>query len=142
MNIISNDGRNKLNRSRKARVSYKVQRTINASLNAFFFQAEDGIRDLTVTGVQTCALPIWLTQQAQSKNLAADKTTAIIDRFDKAVQVQAASRIDTAKEEVGKIAALYNQSSLQLLASPYPDSFGDWLGVSGDAAGRHFLGMI
>src|SRR5256886_8893964 len=28
------------------------------SLYIFFFQAEDGIRDLTVTGVQTCALPI------------------------------------------------------------------------------------
>src|SRR3989475_1240391 len=27
-------------------------------LFSFFFQAEDGIRDLTVTGVQTCALPI------------------------------------------------------------------------------------
>src|SRR5579862_9953909 len=26
--------------------------------NVFFFQAEDGIRDGTVTGVQTCALPI------------------------------------------------------------------------------------
>src|SRR5437764_12256851 len=25
----------------------------------FFFQAEDGIRDTSVTGVQTCALPIW-----------------------------------------------------------------------------------
>src|SRR5438874_7664968 len=25
----------------------------------FFFQAEDGIRDLYVTGVQTCALPIY-----------------------------------------------------------------------------------
>src|SRR3712207_9506912 len=25
----------------------------------FFFQAEDGIRDIGVTGVQTCALPIW-----------------------------------------------------------------------------------
>src|SRR5437660_2185011 len=25
----------------------------------FFFQAEDGIRDGHVTGVQTCALPIW-----------------------------------------------------------------------------------
>src|SRR2546430_7743234 len=25
---------------------------------SLFFQAEDGIRDLTVTGVQTCALPI------------------------------------------------------------------------------------
>src|SRR5438309_3537623 len=28
---------------------------------SFFFQAEDGIRDGTVTGVQTCALPISLT---------------------------------------------------------------------------------
>src|SRR3989440_6573536 len=27
-------------------------------LKCFFFQAEDGIRDLIVTGVQTCALPI------------------------------------------------------------------------------------
>src|SRR5258707_12032088 len=27
-------------------------------LKAFFFQAEDGIRDIGVTGVQTCALPI------------------------------------------------------------------------------------
>src|SRR2546430_8741298 len=27
-------------------------------LFSFFFEAEDGIRDLTVTGVQTCALPI------------------------------------------------------------------------------------
>src|SRR3712207_5511323 len=26
----------------------------------FFFQAEDGIRDIGVTGVQTCALPIWI----------------------------------------------------------------------------------
>src|SRR5690606_39513504 len=26
----------------------------------FFFQAEDGIRDFHVTGVQTCALPIWI----------------------------------------------------------------------------------
>src|SRR5579862_2023832 len=28
------------------------------TLSFFFFQAEDGIRDGTVTGVQTCALPI------------------------------------------------------------------------------------
>ena len=27
----------------------------------FFFQAEDGIRDWSVTGVQTCALPIYRT---------------------------------------------------------------------------------
>src|SRR5690606_39407201 len=27
---------------------------------SFFFQAEDGIRDFHVTGVQTCALPIYV----------------------------------------------------------------------------------
>src|SRR2546430_4742456 len=32
----------------------------------FFFQAEDGIRDLTVTGVQTCALPIFTRPGSQS----------------------------------------------------------------------------
>src|SRR5256885_131541 len=31
---------------------------LNAVLAYFFFQAEDGIRDYKVTGVQTCALPI------------------------------------------------------------------------------------
>src|SRR2546430_10258688 len=34
----------------------------------FFFQAEDGIRDLTVTGVQTCALPIWITARNDSSD--------------------------------------------------------------------------
>src|SRR5687768_17765116 len=29
-----------------------------AAVSFFFFQAEDGIRDVAVTGVQTCALPI------------------------------------------------------------------------------------
>src|SRR5437867_5352300 len=32
----------------------------------FFFQAEDGIRDRTVTGVQTCALPIYPPRGNQS----------------------------------------------------------------------------
>ena len=31
---------------------------INTNMFFFFFQAEDGIRDYDVTGVQTCALPI------------------------------------------------------------------------------------
>src|SRR3989475_4350310 len=33
----------------------------------FFFQAEDGIRDLTVTGVQTCALPIYVGSDSSIK---------------------------------------------------------------------------
>src|SRR4051812_49679695 len=36
--------------------SYRV--TVGESSWLFFFQAEDGIRDRHVTGVQTCALPI------------------------------------------------------------------------------------
>src|SRR3712207_2999643 len=35
---------------------YRLVHVQNCSL--FFFQAEDGIRDIGVTGVQTCALPI------------------------------------------------------------------------------------
>src|SRR5258708_26409847 len=37
----------------------------------FFFQAEDGIRDDLVTGVQTCALPISLSPAEPFKRLAA-----------------------------------------------------------------------
>src|SRR2546429_3404021 len=35
-----------------------VRRIAPAQCWFFFFQAEDGIRDVAVTGVQTCALPI------------------------------------------------------------------------------------
>src|SRR2546421_9664329 len=36
----------------------------------FFFQAEDGIRDLIVTGVQTCALPILITRSPITRRSA------------------------------------------------------------------------
>src|SRR2546427_5483272 len=42
----------------RARVIQLYFLQAGASVVLFFFQAEDGIRDLTVTGVQTCALPI------------------------------------------------------------------------------------
>src|SRR2546429_4508700 len=34
----------------------------------FFFQAEDGIRDVAVTGVQTCALPILGSQDMERRH--------------------------------------------------------------------------
>src|SRR3712207_8591496 len=37
-------------------------------LCCFFFQAEDGIRDIGVTGVQTCALPIYILGLHRSEN--------------------------------------------------------------------------
>src|SRR2546430_12428901 len=42
----------------------------------FFFQAEDGIRDLTVTGVQTCALPIYCDRPGSASSAAADAARA------------------------------------------------------------------
>src|SRR5256885_9440579 len=40
------------------------RRGVRLQLSSFFFQAEDGIRDYKVTGVQTCALPISLRLDA------------------------------------------------------------------------------
>ena len=40
----------------------------------FFFQAEDGIRDVAVTGVQTCALPIYLLALLE----AADRMVLVV----------------------------------------------------------------
>src|SRR5690606_40719743 len=43
-----------------ARLSLSVSSSCCCFFFFFFFQAEDGIRDFHVTGVQTCALPISL----------------------------------------------------------------------------------
>src|SRR5690606_40270257 len=43
--------------------------------SGFFFQAEDGIRDFHVTGVQTCALPIW--PAASSSTTASTKAVRL-----------------------------------------------------------------
>src|SRR5438105_5253167 len=42
---------------------------LTVSMEFFFFQAEDGIRDPLVTGVQTCALPIWPPRRCRSPRL-------------------------------------------------------------------------
>src|SRR5690606_40930801 len=46
----------------------------------FFFQAEDGIRDFHVTGVQTCALPIYRARTPDAVWLFADRFLAV-DHF-------------------------------------------------------------
>src|SRR5437667_2472266 len=45
----------------------------------FFFQAEDGIRDRDVTGVQTCALPISMSVHHEKLTLGTDKRETTID---------------------------------------------------------------
>src|SRR3712207_8067201 len=51
------------------------------TLLIFFFQAEDGIRDIGVTGVQTCALPIFaehLTRKPRFRQISTWVLTARI----------------------------------------------------------------
>src|SRR5690606_40690953 len=43
----------------------------------FFFQAEDGIRDFHVTGVQTCALPIYGDPIVKTKSIPAGRCAVL-----------------------------------------------------------------
>src|SRR5256885_8437561 len=47
----------------------------------FFFQAEDGIRDYKVTGVQTCALPIFLYKLVQQLQGPSNPTAEQVRSF-------------------------------------------------------------
>src|SRR5205809_6312502 len=54
----------------------------------FFFQAEDGIRDVAVTGVQTCALPILLTEGPKGMKGAIAKAEELQSKIPNSVIVQ------------------------------------------------------
>src|SRR5205085_7996813 len=60
----------------------------------FFFQAEDGIRDLTVTGVQTCALPILALPGARAPAPVCSRPEAPFAFLDDAVPASSRSWID------------------------------------------------
>src|SRR3712207_365064 len=55
---------------------------VNMDITAlFFFQAEDGIRDIGVTGVQTCALPIFRDPETGTPRFARLKVPNNVQRF-------------------------------------------------------------
>src|SRR5699024_11331560 len=65
----------------------------------FFLQAEDGIRDRNVTGVQTCALPICLHEVADPAGLPAAADPADVDAL--AQDLAVAARVDEVATAVG-----------------------------------------
>src|SRR5205823_9417653 len=73
----------------------------------FFFQAEDGIRDKLVTGVQTCALPIFL--------IGAGEAAVAAVRGDplRAVEVGVSVVLQAGVEAVGRGGALADSVELQ-----------------------------
>src|SRR5438874_1288061 len=65
----------------------------------FFFQAEDGIRHLYVTGVQTCALPICRA----GRGLELQAVESGIERGERAGQAESTGAIaDDRGEEIGR----------------------------------------
>src|SRR5258708_30543809 len=74
----------------------------------FFFQAEDGIRDDLVTGVQTCALPIFVSTRANEKDLSevpeevrADLAFVSVETMDQVLE-HALDRSRSEERRVGK----------------------------------------
>ena len=69
-------------------------------VGCFFFQAEDGIRDSPVTGVQTCALPISTIEE-----FAANASVPVINALtDHEHPCQALADVLTITEELGTVA--------------------------------------
>src|SRR5205085_3614213 len=78
----------------------------------FFFPADDGIRDLTVTGVQTCALPICATssgagavvsrETATGAGRAAGAAGAAVSGVGSSNQSARSKRIRSEERRVGK----------------------------------------
>src|SRR5207248_6915333 len=69
----------------------------------FFFQAEDGIRDRTVTGVQTCALPIFAFRQKGYYNEALREYRLALERGeDRRLTLQAMAEVRSEERRVGK----------------------------------------
>src|SRR5262249_60112519 len=129
----------------------------------FFFQAEDGIRDWSVTGVQTCALPIWFDYAAANTLEIADgKLTGrlagpVIDRAAKAtalrqfaaeagVPLSQTVAVGDGANDLDMIAAaglgvafnarqVVRDAADAPVSVPYLDAVLYLLGVSGDEAG-------
>src|SRR5690606_21253989 len=99
----------------------------------FFFQAEDGIRDFHVTGVQTCALPISLV----SNTVNSPSTLASIARFTakyptaRHIQVDSISYsgiIEANRASFGKaVVPSYHFANAQVVVAVAADFLGSWL---------------
>ena len=76
---------------------------LRSLVTCFFFQAEDGIRDDLVTGVQTCALPISLLVLLCSQRSAMADSSQMFDYLSAAQPAVASllkGKINTEQDEI------------------------------------------
>src|SRR2546425_7607848 len=90
----------------------------------FFFQAEDGIRDKLVTGVQTCALPIWVT----FRGLYGEGSEVVGNFFQLSNQTTLGKSEDELLDHLGKIVRQvieYEEQARDVLLRTAPDEVAD-----------------
>src|SRR6266540_5615583 len=84
----------------------------------FFFQAEDGIRDRDVTGVQTCALPISFANRTEAGRLLAEKLVQYAGRDDVVVLGLPRGGVPVAYEVAKRLRAPLNVFIVRKLGVP------------------------
>src|SRR5256885_16927169 len=91
--------------------------TRSGTTRFFFFQAEDGIRYYKVTGVQTCALPIWLNMSGDTARYAYAWALANIEYI---VQADGMGDVERILDRIG--AGMATETALRdVLHSGYDD---------------------
>src|SRR2546430_11675037 len=96
----------------------------------FFFQAEDGIRDLTVTGVQTCALPILNISNAGPGDATGVSFTDTIDPNTTLVPLSGVLATDDDYNTIGNVNINVNQANKGLLANDKDIAAGNNTGMT------------
>src|SRR5207249_9023778 len=108
---------------------------VTASCLAFFFQAEDGIRDRNVTGVQTCALPISdvgiLIRAPSLEGLFATAARALMDWIGSAPEGRPVSGLEM--QEIGR-ASCRERVSWRLAGVCLSSYWRLWMSCASDCA--------
>src|SRR5712675_2002062 len=108
----------------------------------FFFQAEDGIRDVAVTGVQTCALPISNVGKSTLFN-ALTRAGALASNYPFATIEPNVGIVGVPDPRLAELAKLYDSARIVPAAVRFVDIAGLVRGAAqGQGLGNQFLGHI
>src|SRR5256885_10590988 len=84
---------------------YRLPPFAASQASPFFFQAEDGIRDYKVTGVQTCALPIFQVRSlATARRLSTAQATdeVLTERVENTRRIADQLRVEYQKSRIAE----------------------------------------